>query len=234
MNWLEKATWKYKGPNVQLYSFYYDLVQVCCMKLKTCQHFLFNISFACRGLQNIAYFWLMSGKIFVILVTTDTIFCHATLNSHVTGCWFLLKVPVFLKQLMYSNCYYFPPLNFSEFKFISNMVAIYPNYYAAKMSLHYYIWIVIQWNPGFLNPQFLQPICTYFLKQKSFPLGLLHCYFSPDLSKNHFLGPIFVSLGGLRNPVSTLHVHWSYVFLSLLSIQSKLCAKFVVILKFID
>ena len=106
-------------------------------KLKTCQHFLFNISFACRGLQHIAYFWLMSGKIFVILVTTDTIFCHATFNSHLTGYRFLLKV--FLKELMYSICYYCPPLNFSGFKFISSVVAISPNYYAAKMSLHYYM-----------------------------------------------------------------------------------------------
>ena len=63
----------------------------------------------------------------------------------------------------------------------------------------------IQWNPDFLNPRFLKNPNNS--NQKSFPLDLLHCNFTPNISNSRFLKPIFVSLGGSRNRNSTVHVN---------------------------
>ena len=65
------------------------------------------------------------------------------------------------------------------------------------------IYMHVQWNLDFSNPQFLKNPDNS-INQKSFPLDLFHCNFTPDILNSQFLNPIFVSLGGLRNRDSTV------------------------------
>ena len=49
--------------------------------------------------------------------------------------------------------------------------------------------IIIQWNPDFSNPRFLTNPDNS--NQKSFPLDLFHCNFTPDISNSRFLRTSF-------------------------------------------
>ena len=60
-------------------------------------------------------------------------------------------------------------------------------------------------NEQTLYPQFLKNPDN--LNQKSFPLELFHCNFTPDIWNSRFLKPIFVCLRGLRNRDSTVYTH---------------------------
>ena len=56
-----------------------------------------------------------------------------------------------------------------------------------------FISATVEWNPDFSNPQFLKHPDD--LNQKSFPLDLFHCNFTPDIlypNLNQFLFPLEV------------------------------------------
>ena len=69
-----------------------------------------------------------------------------------------------------------------------------------------------QWNPNFSKPRFLKNPDNS--NQKSFPLDLFHCNFTPNISNSRFLEPIFVSLGFSRNQDSTVMFSHSRLLLT--------------------